>query len=71
MGDYREGTKVEWDWGNGAGTGKVVKKYTRKTTLTIKGSEVTREASEDEPAYRIEQNDGDEVVKSGSELRKA
>ena len=41
---YSEGTKVEWDWGNGTGTGKVVKKYTRKTTLKIKGSEVTRDA---------------------------
>ncbi|WP_299968723.1 DUF2945 domain-containing protein [uncultured Roseobacter sp.] len=66
---YGEGTKVEWDWGNGTGTGKVVKKYTRKTTLTIKGSEVTRDASDDKPAYRIEQEDGDEVLKSHSEVR--
>ncbi|HAC51113.1 MAG TPA: DUF2945 domain-containing protein, partial [Sulfitobacter sp.] len=25
---YQTGTKVEWDWGNGTGTGKIVKKYT-------------------------------------------
>jgi hypothetical protein len=68
---YSEGTKVEWDWGNGTGTGKVVKKYTRKITLKIKGSDVTRDASDDDPAYRIEQEDGDEVLKSESELRKA
>ena len=68
---YSEGTKVEWDWGNGTGTGTVVKKYTRKITLKIKGSEVTRDASDDDPAYRIEQEDGDEVLKSESELRKA
>ncbi len=68
---YSEGTKVEWDWGSGTATGKVVKVYTRKITLTIKGTKVTREASEDKPAYRIEQDDGDEVLKSGSELRKA
>ena len=66
-----KGDTVEWDWGNGTGTGKVVKKYTRKITLKIKGSEVTRDASDDEPAYRIEQEDGDEVLKSESELRKA
>lgn len=71
MSNYSEGTRVEWDWGNGTGSGRVVKKYTRKITLTIKGTEVTREASEEEPAYRIEQEDGDEVLKSGSELRKA
>ena len=71
MAGYDEGTKVEWDWGNGTGTGEIKKVYTRKTTLTIKGSEVTREASDDEPAYRIEQDDGDEVLKSHSEVRKA
>ena len=68
---YSEGTKVEWDWGNGTGTGKVVKKYTQKITLKIDGAEVTRNASEDEPAYKIEQDDGDEVLKSESEIRKA
>jgi hypothetical protein len=68
---YREGTKVEWNWGNGTGTGKIVKKYTRKITLEISGTEVTRDASEDEPAYKIEQDDGSEVLKSGSELSKA
>lgn len=71
MSDYSEGTRVEWDWGSGTGTGKVVKKYTRKITLKIKGNEVTRDASDENPAYRIEQQDGDEVLKSGSELRKA
>ena len=71
MGDYSEGDKVKWSWGNGTGTGKVVKKYTQKITLKIDGSEVTRDASDDEPAYKIEQEDGDEVLKSGSELQKA
>ena len=71
MSDYSEGTKVEWSWGNGTGTGKVKKKYTQKITKTIDGSEVTRNASDDEPAYLIEQEDGDEVLKSGSELKAA
>ncbi|MFX0545406.1 DUF2945 domain-containing protein [Roseovarius sp. S1116L3] len=68
---YSEGTSVEWDWGNGTGTGEVTKVYTQKITLKIKGSEVTRDASQDEPAYRIQQDDGDEVLKSHSELRKS
>ena len=50
---YQTGTKVEWDWGNGTGTGKIVKKYTQKITLKLQGSEVTRKASDDEPAYKI------------------
>jgi hypothetical protein len=68
---YQTGTKVEWDWSNGTGTGKIVKKYTQKITLKLQGNEVTRKASDDEPAYKIEQDDGAEVLKSGSELRKA
>ena len=71
MSGYSKGTKVEWDWGNGTATGKIAHVYTQKTTMTIKGSEITRDASEDEPAYRIEQEDGDEVLKSHTEIRKA
>ena len=68
---YSEGDKVEWDWGNGTGTGTVKQKYTQKRTVKVQGTEVTRDADEDNPAYLIEQDDGDEVLKSGSELRKA
>ncbi len=62
------GDEVEWSWGNGTGTGKITEEFTEKVTRTIKGNEVTRNATEDEPAYLVEQDDGDEVLKSGSEL---
>ncbi|MBJ3763287.1 DUF2945 domain-containing protein [Maribius pontilimi] len=68
---YSEGDKVEWDWGNGTATATVKQKYTQKRTLKIDGNEVTRDADEDNPAYRLEQDDGSEVLKSHSELRKA
>ncbi len=68
---YREGASVDWDWGNGTGTGKVTQVYTQKITLKIKGTEVTRDASRDEPACRIRQEDGGEVLKAHSELRKS
>lgn len=71
MSGYSEGTRVEWDWGDSTARGEIVKVYTQKQTLKIKGSEVTRDASEDCPAYRIKQSDGDEVLKSHSEVRKA
>ena len=67
---YSEGDKVEWNWGNGTGTGKVTKVYTQDVTKTIKGSEITRHASGDEPALLIEQEDGDAVLKSASEVSK-
>ncbi|QUJ76695.1 DUF2945 domain-containing protein [Sulfitobacter albidus] len=71
MADYNVGDKVEWDWGNGTGTGEVQKTYTQKITRKIKGSEVTRDGSDDDPALFIEQEDGDEVLKLSSEVRAA
>ena len=71
MSGYSKGTQVEWDWGSGTAKGKVETVHTQKVTRTIKGSEVTRNASDDEPAYTIEQEDGDRVLKSHSEVRKA
>ncbi|MFS4437620.1 DUF2945 domain-containing protein [Paracoccaceae bacterium GXU_MW_L88] len=71
MAEIKVGDTVEWDWGQGTGTGKVTERFTEKVTRSIKGTEVTREASADEPAFLIEQEDGDKVLKSQSELRKA
>ena len=68
---YATNTKVEWDWGNGTAQATVKQKYTQKRTLKIDGSEVTRDADDDNPAYRLEQDDGSEVLKSDSELKKA
>ncbi|MFO6465892.1 DUF2945 domain-containing protein [Jannaschia sp. KMU-145] len=71
MADINVGDKVKWNWGNGEGTGKVTERFTEKVTRTIDGTEVTRKASSDEPAFMIEQDDGDRVLKSGSELSQA
>ena len=65
---YEKGTRVSWNWGNGTATGKVREVFTDRVTRTLKGSEVTRDADSDNPAYLIEQEDGDEVLKSHSEL---
>lgn len=70
MAGYQTGTQVEWSWGNGTGTGKITERFTNDVTRTIKGTEVTRNASADEPAYMIEQDDGDRVLKSHSEVTK-
>lgn len=68
---YQTNTKVEWDWGNGTATGYVREKFTEKVTQTLSGTEVTRDATDDNPAYIVEQDDGDKALKSHSELRKA
>lgn len=62
------GETVEWKWGGGTGSGKIAERFTEKVTRTIKGSEITRNASDDDPAYMIEQDDGDRVLKLASEL---
>lgn len=66
----RKGTEVKWSWGNGSATGKVTDTFTEKVTRTFKGSEVTREGSEDDKALLIEQSDGDQVLKLQSEVER-
>lgn len=66
-----KGDKVEWNWANGTGSGKVAEVFTDRVTRTIKGTEVTRNADPDNPAYLIEQEDGDQVLKSHSEVTEA
>jgi hypothetical protein len=67
---YQKGDYVEWTWGKGTATGKVQEKFITKVTRLIKGSEITRNATKDAPVYLIEQEDGNEVLKSESELTK-
>ena len=71
MPKYNQGDTVEWDWGNGTGTGTVQESFTETVTRTIDGNEVTRNADDGNPAYLIEQDDGDRVLKSESELSQA
>lgn len=67
MTHFHKGARVEW----ANGTGKIVEQFTKSVTRTIKGVEVTRKASKDDPAYMIEQDDGGRVLKSASELKAA
>ena len=67
----REGTKVQWNYSGSTATGKVKEVFHKEVTRTVQGNEVTRKASDDEPAYLIEQDDGDEVLKSASEIERA
>lgn len=70
MEKFTKGDRVSWAWGNGRGEGDVSQVYSEPVSKTIKGTEVSRDASHDNPAYLIEQDDGDQVLKAHSELRK-
>ncbi|WP_179344005.1 hypervirulence associated TUDOR domain-containing protein [Winogradskyella ursingii] len=66
----QKGTKVQWDWGNGSAQGKVIDTYTEEVTKTIKGNDVTRKGESGNKALYIEQDDGDKVLKSESEVQR-
>ena len=67
----RKGTQVTWHWSGHEATGKIVEVFREKVTRTIKGATITRDASAKEPAYLIEQEDGDHVLKSRSEVSRS
>ena len=64
----RNGSTVRWTWGQHTASGRVVDRFERTVHRTIKGAAVTKHASKDNPAFLIEQDDGDQVLKLRSEL---
>ena len=67
----RAGTGVAWDWGQGTAVGTVEEVFHEDVSRTIDGHQVQRQASRDEPAYLIRQDDGQRVLKSQSEVQRA
>jgi len=68
---FHQGARVKWNWGTHTAEGVVRTIFTHRIERTFKGSTVTREADRKNPAYLIEQDDGDRVLKSHSELSQA
>lgn len=68
---FAKGAMVRWNWANGTGEGKVVERFERRVSRTLKGKRITRVGTAQNPAYLLRQRDGDEVLKRGSELEKA
>lgn len=64
----KEGSKVEWKWGNGKVEGKVEKTYTESVTKTINKSTITRNGEPGNKALEIITKDGDKVLKLESEV---
>lgn len=68
---YSVGAAVKWSWGRGSAEGRVKEVFRKRVQRTIKGAKITRRASETNPAYLVEQDDGSKALKSHSELEKA
>jgi len=67
----RVGSAVTWRWGSSTAAGKVREIHRDKVTRRTKGEEITRNGSDADPAYVIEQDDGTIVLKLRSEVRRA
>jgi len=67
----REGTQVRWEWGQGHATGEVIEVHHETIEKQIKGNQVKREGTDDNPAYLIKQQDGTHVLKLQSEVERA
>lgn len=66
----KKGETVNWKFGKGVAEGKVEETFTEPVEKKIKKATVKRKASKDEPAVLIKQENGNEVLKSESELKK-
>ena len=66
----KKGEKVHWKWGKSEAEGKVEEKFTEPVSKNIKGTEVKRKASKEDPAWLVKQEDRSEVLKSEKELKK-
>ena len=67
----RKGTTVSWKYGTGTATGKIESVHKEAVTRTIKGAEIHRNGSADDPALVIVQANGSRVLKLKSEVKPA
>jgi hypothetical protein len=65
---FSQGDQVRWNWGNGQGEATVTEVHTDRVERTIAGNKQTRNGTDDNPAYVLEQSDGRQVLKLHSEL---
>jgi hypothetical protein len=68
---FAKGAEVSWNWAGNDAFGKVSERFERPVQRTLKGSKIKKNGSKENPAYLITQDDGDKVLKLGSELKEA
>lgn len=65
---HAPGTDVTWRWGAHTAKGRIEQVFTEPVTRTIKGTEVKRNATPENPAYLVTQPRGGYALKSHSEV---
>lgn len=66
---FSKGDNVFWKWASGEAQGTIKEIHNSKITKTIKGSEITRDGSSENPALVIE-HENSVVLKLASEVHK-
>jgi hypothetical protein len=67
---FRKGQSVRWQWSGSSASGKIAERFERRVQRTIKGAKIVRKGTRDDPAYLVEQENGDRALKLGSELER-
>lgn len=70
MSKLTKGDDVRWKWGDAWAQGQIKSIFPKKTTRKIKGSEITRNGTLENPAVYIVQDDKGRVLKLASEVEK-
>ncbi len=65
----RKGTQVSWKYGTGTATGKIESIHKESITRKLKGHDITRHGTAENPAFVIVQDNGDRVLKLKSEVK--
>lgn len=68
---FKIGAKIQWKWLGRPILGVVKEVHTEKITRTIKGKQIVRKGSKENPAYVVESEAGNTALKLGSELTAA
>ena len=69
--NFKIGDRVAWTWGDAEAHGVVKEKFEKRVQRTISKTKVVRNATPENPAYLVEQDDQGKVLKSATELWKA
>ena len=66
MSDIKPGDTASWNWGSSSITGTVTEEYTGHAEIESKGKTITRNATEDNHAYKVERPGKNPVLKKVS-----
>lgn len=64
----KKGDSVRWKWGSGHAEGTVEKVIADRMEIQTKGSKITRDGTQENPAIVITDSSGSKVLKLASEL---